>query len=219
MSLLYLSFHHHRLKICECPAVDRCTECFYNLAQSILIADNLWFYSLLVLFPSNQLGLTKWLYLCWRSPLHEQWLLESILQLILQRLLFTIFLTLHLQNYLWVSSFKSSEPNPAILNPTKLFLKDWTLRILECSAFSVTIKSVCSCQIVIFIKKQNKVKKSPTSCSNSLQFTPSKVNCKNVISLTVDCSCITNIVRLAFIFPVHCSMIIIPVSAVGLNTG
>lgn len=41
MSLLYHTLHHHRLKICECLTVDRCTECFYNLAQSILIADNL----------------------------------------------------------------------------------------------------------------------------------------------------------------------------------
>lgn len=41
MSLLYLTVHHYRLKICECPVVDRCTECFYNLAQNILIADNL----------------------------------------------------------------------------------------------------------------------------------------------------------------------------------
>lgn len=41
VSLLYHTLHHHRPKICECPTIDRCTECFYNLAQSILIADNL----------------------------------------------------------------------------------------------------------------------------------------------------------------------------------
>lgn len=41
MTLLYHNLRHHRPKIYECPTVDRCTECFYNLAQSILIADHL----------------------------------------------------------------------------------------------------------------------------------------------------------------------------------
>lgn len=41
MSLLFHTLHNHRPKICECPTTDRCTECFYNLAQSILTADNL----------------------------------------------------------------------------------------------------------------------------------------------------------------------------------
>jgi len=42
---------------------------------------------------------------------------------------------------------------------------------------------------------------------------------KNSINLAVGCSCIMNIVRLVFIFPVHCSMITMPVNAVGFNTG
>lgn len=41
MSLLYHNLCHHRPKIYECSTIDRCTECFYNLAQSILIADHL----------------------------------------------------------------------------------------------------------------------------------------------------------------------------------
>lgn len=42
---------------------------------------------------------------------------------------------------------------------------------------------------------------------------------ENVINLTVDCSCIANIVELSFIFPVYYSMITIFVNAVGFNTG
>lgn len=41
ISLLYQTLHHHRPKLCECPTTNRCSECFYNLAQSILIAENL----------------------------------------------------------------------------------------------------------------------------------------------------------------------------------
>lgn len=42
---------------------------------------------------------------------------------------------------------------------------------------------------------------------------------KNIINLTVDCSCIANIVELAFIFPVHYSTITTFVNAAGFNTG